>query len=358
MDMQAAASPFPCDWWGYSFEDLGLDIVRPSKGGTYGRHDYSWMPPVPFALTGGLEWLEAAPVHDHHVGHWLEEHAPGKNARSAVAVEEAARRMNLSLPPAFVKFVSTPGLHERLRSSTDCFLDVGEAPVPSPKGGGHLVRFLCDSQGCVFWYLYLTADGSDHAVVAALDFFGTEAEREAAANWVRDEPDAEEIVFCGQSFEEFLCRFWLETEIWFAAGRKEPLPPGGEEYLLRYLERQGNAVASGRTSAAGIRPPTSSRGRTSSIGSIAFTPSRFALCNRDWAQMNAARSRPCRRCGRPAADLIHVLVLSPEEDWDEGTGRVGFLTVCVPCRRQVDFLDDEALSEAQAHRWREQRRLL
>jgi hypothetical protein len=35
-------------------------------------------------------------------------------------------------------------------------------PIRVSHGDGYLVGFLADSQGCLFWYLYLTADGADH----------------------------------------------------------------------------------------------------------------------------------------------------------------------------------------------------
>ncbi|MEH1128994.1 hypothetical protein [Micromonospora sp. CPCC 206061] len=43
------------------------------------------------------------------------------------------------------------------------FLDLAQAPAPLPDGGGHLVRFLADQQGCLYWYLHVTEDGADHA---------------------------------------------------------------------------------------------------------------------------------------------------------------------------------------------------
>src|SRR5262249_32612698 len=116
-------------------------------------------------------------------------------------------------------------------------------PVRCPVGDGYLVRFLCDSQGCVMWYLYLTADGSDHAVVASPDFYGTRSERRAAHAWVRANPDPEEIVFCGESFEEVLCRFWLENDLAFANSEKSPMPAAAAKYLRQYQKRQ---AASGR----------------------------------------------------------------------------------------------------------------
>ena len=44
-------------------------------------------------------------------------------------------------------------------------------------------------------------------------------------------------------------------------------------------------------------------------------------------------------------------------DWDAGTGRVGFLTVCEKCRLQVEFLLDRELTDMQAEQWRQCRTL-
>jgi hypothetical protein len=129
--------------------------------------------------------------------------------------------------------MATPALQERIRSNTDCYLDLCSESVGSPLGDGHLVRFLADSQGCLFWYLYLTPDGSDHAVVSSPDFYGTEDEQ-----WQEGPPDPGEIVFCAESFEAFLCRFWLENEIWYADWKKTPMPDVGREYIERYRRKK------------------------------------------------------------------------------------------------------------------------
>lgn len=64
-----------------------------------------------------------------------------------------------------------------------------------------------------------------------------------------------------------------------------------------------------------------------------------------------ARARPCPHCGRAAAELSWVSVADAEVAWDAGTGRVGFLTLCVHCKRQVDFLVEVELTEMQAAQW-------
>jgi hypothetical protein len=222
--MLPADSPFPCHWWGTSLENVGLGEVRP-RVGTYGRYDFALLPPLPFGLQGDFDWLAAARARDENIGN----EKAAENTEAIYLLREASDRLGLRLPEAFTRFMETSSLHARIRSNTDCYLDLCPQPIRSPVGGGCLVRFLADSQGCIFWYLYLTPDGSDHAVVASPDFYGTEAEQ-----WEDEPPDPAEIVFCAESFEVFMCRFWLENEIWYAEYQGTPMPNAGREYIERY----------------------------------------------------------------------------------------------------------------------------
>ena len=68
-------------------------------------------------------------------------------------------------------------------------------------------------------------------------------------------------------------------------------------------------------------------------------------------------ARPCPGCGTPAGELFWFSVTDPKPAWDRGDGRVGFLTVCTCCRRQVEFLIDAELTQMQADQWRRCRTL-
>jgi hypothetical protein len=155
-----------------------------------------------------------------------------ENASALSLLQNSSAGIRLRLPQSFVNFMMTPALQARIRSSTDCYLYLCPEPVSSPIGGGYLVRFLADSQSCVFWYLYITPDASDHAVVASPGFYGTVAEQ-----WREEPPDPSEIVFCAESFEAFICRFWLENEIWFAAYEKTSMLDVGLEYIEQYRRK-------------------------------------------------------------------------------------------------------------------------
>lgn len=231
--MTPEASPFPAQWIGISLEDVGLGKVRP-RIGTYGRYEFNLLPPAPAELRGNWEWLHAEPERHRSIGGGSE----SKASATADALRTSAARAGVALPPAFVSFIETPALHLRIRSSTDCSLDICREVVPAPTGGGFLVRFLADSQGCVFWYLYLTPDGSDHAVVSSHDFYGSVAEME---EWGEEPRGSLRIAFAAESFEAFMWRFWLENEMWFSEYKGTPMPAAGSRYAEQYLARAADA---------------------------------------------------------------------------------------------------------------------
>jgi hypothetical protein len=226
--MLPSESPFPCHWWGHSLENAGLGEVRPDIG-TYGRYEFDRLPPLPFEMRGDFAWLATAPNQEHNIGAKM----AAENAEAFGQLQTSVAGIGLRLPASFLTFMEAPALQQRVRSNTDCYLDLCSELIGSPAGGGYLVRFLADSQGCLFWYLYLTPDGSDHAVVSSPDFYGAEDEQ-----WQEGPPDPSEIVFCAESFEAFLCRFWLENEIWYADWQKTPMPDVGREYIERYRRKK------------------------------------------------------------------------------------------------------------------------
>lgn len=237
--MPPSELPFPRYWWGIGLEDAGLADLRPDDG-TYGRYEFDRLPALPYETRGDFAWLAAASLHEQSVG---EEKAAG-NAEALPRLRASAARLGVPLPEAFVRYMETPALHRRVRSCTDCYLDLCPEPVRSPVGGGLLVRFLSDSQGCLFWYLYLAPGGRDHCVVASPGFYGSGAEMEQWAEWDEAKegpPDPDEIVYCAESFEAFLCRFWLENEVWFAGDEGVPLSDACREYVERYRSGNGGA---------------------------------------------------------------------------------------------------------------------
>jgi hypothetical protein len=95
------------------------------------------------------------------------------------------------------------------------------------------VRFLADSQGCLFWYLYVPGTAIGHAVVASAKFYGTPEE-----DWEQEDLENDELDFVAESFESFLWRFWVENEIWYSVYYdKTPLPEQARLYLSDYRSR-------------------------------------------------------------------------------------------------------------------------
>jgi hypothetical protein len=229
--MDFKQSPFRSGWWGTSLDNVGLGDQRPDVG-TYGLYEQGGLPPLPVCLDGELGWLADAPRHEQHIG--LEQAA--EVAEALPRLLDACHGAGVSLPHSFVKFMDAPDLQARVRSNTDCFLSLSEAPVPSPIGDGKLIRFLADSQGCIFWYLYIPAGSSDHAVVSSPDFYDPDGEL-----WEGEEaPDPDALVFNAESFEGFLCRFWIENELWLSEYEGTPM----NEICRRYLELYRGSPAS------------------------------------------------------------------------------------------------------------------
>ena len=228
VSMKREQSPFPPAWWGTSLENVGLQEQRPDVG-TYGCYAFANLPDLPVPLDGNFGWLAEAPAHEYHVG----TEGAVEHARQVAKLVEACSAAGVSLPCSFLKFMQEPELQRRIRSNTHCLLNVAEGPVASPVGEGTLVRFLADSQGCVFWYLYVLAGSADHAIVSSPDFYDPSGE-----TLDDKEPDPGALVFGAELFEAFLCRFWIENELWFSGYEGTPISAEGRRYLDLYRKSQ------------------------------------------------------------------------------------------------------------------------
>jgi len=208
------------DSW-FSSPHVWLSIGLPGfeKLSTYQAYPLDLMPRVPIALDEGLSWLVQHGIPHPALGldQW-DSHA--KPLPAAMAIDLAARQ-NVSLPPSFRRLMASPDLQSRVRSCTDCYLDPGQRIVETVgRLQGHLIHFLSDSQSCAHWYLHVLQTG-ESAVLEADDLYGYEIEN---ADWIENPACRLERVnieqldfrFCAPSFSEFLFRFWIENEIWYA----------------------------------------------------------------------------------------------------------------------------------------------
>lgn len=103
-----------------------------------------------------------------------------------------------------------------------------------PLDAGTLLHFLSDSQWVCHWLLYTGPDGE--AVVTSYDPLGFELGEDEET--VREASSATlDAAVCAESFSEFLYRFWIENEIWFALARPGLLRrPRLTDEQRRYVE--------------------------------------------------------------------------------------------------------------------------
>lgn len=108
-------------------------------------------------------------------------------------------------------------------SATACFLDLGDFAAASSAGGGYLVHVLSDQQ-CLDWLLYLDAAGNE-AVLTSTEPIGLDLTNDESAppRVILLGSDAMDLNVCADAFAEFLHRFWIENEIFFALDDNQPL---------------------------------------------------------------------------------------------------------------------------------------
>lgn len=213
---------------------LGTDLngLRPDHG-TYGLYPMESLPPLEgISLDGTLDWL--APL-DPELEKQQLVYRPAKARRAAVAsrlqglLAEAAARA-IALPPLFVKVMGSEAIQDRFPSSTACYFDLpkGLAEAPAALGSGHVVRFLNDQQGCLFWYLWIRPDGAPVVATAATLDPGSEPPPAGPAGAIYEVAD---------SFEEFLLRYWLENTLWFALTSDTTLKEAHGRYARHYKKK-------------------------------------------------------------------------------------------------------------------------
>jgi len=213
------------------------------EAATYSVFDQALLPPIERELDDGLAWLLAEPAVEHSLagGHMYE----GEPVRPAngTQLDALTGELDLELPPAFEKFIRVPEPRSRVRSCTACYLELADFPV-SVEDGGWLIHFLSDQQWVNHWLLYVDRDGGE-AVISTYPPYGFRLESpDEEPAWASDfEPatshrfthGAAESMVCADSFSEFLYRFWIENEIWYALSQRRKLTPEQLRYARHYL---------------------------------------------------------------------------------------------------------------------------
>lgn len=225
--MARALERLPREW-----VSAGLPGYREASG-TYEWWNRDDLPPIETQLDEELSWLRAMPVIDSSLAEGDSDFdCPAPTLKEFEALPGIK---DVVLPRSFRTFFASPEPQSRIRSCTACRLDPGEMVVPV-KGGGSLVHFLIDQQGVVQWLLFVGKDGSE-GVVASTRGWGYQ--RDYWGNPGKDSfdpADPGDMVVVAESFVEFLYRFRIENEIWYAQWRDtaRPLTPEESRYAEHY----------------------------------------------------------------------------------------------------------------------------
>lgn len=205
---QTAFLPFPGGW--YSF---GLGKYRPCRG-TYCLYPYDSLPPLlDFQYDGTLRWLK--PMAKNPEPAMVSDEDSQDIAHTLTSLISSSQRLNLTLPDAFLRLMSSQELRDRIPSCTACYFDLSREIVPCPGAEeGYIIRFLNDQQCCVMWYLYIAPDAT-HCVLASPLFLDDFSLHEDEEEHIDHATVIANTYVCALSFEEFIYRFWLENILWF-----------------------------------------------------------------------------------------------------------------------------------------------
>ena len=236
--MGAALPELPRRWL-----SIELPGHRPhERARTYSAFDYAQLPFIGRELDPDLHWLKSEAVVSGSLGESDPERREGSLTRARLESLVALRKA--PLPPAFAAFLDLPDARSRVRSCTACYVDLADHVVPVAEGG-LLVHFLVDSQWLLHWLLFIGPAGEEAVVVtpSPLGYTGfsevagvfdpARAAIAPAEGWLEDGS----ATVCADSFSEFLYRFWIENEIWFALARDDRLLTAEEAAYAGHYSR-------------------------------------------------------------------------------------------------------------------------
>lgn len=208
----------PRAWWFPS-----ISGYRPRSEGTYSRSALDEQPRV--VADEMLAWLE----HQVEKSRWAIGD-DGHQARALTPDNLSTIAGDLPLPRSLQLFARRPDLQRRIRSATACYLDLGDFRAPTTIDGSYLIHILSDQQWGRHWLLYLDEHGRE-AVVTTVEPIGFDL----PDDWPPPPPVAvidgtTDLEVGAHSFAEFLYRFWIENELWFAVNSGSELPPPIAQY--------------------------------------------------------------------------------------------------------------------------------
>ena len=194
---------------------------------TYLRFDLDAQPVIE-GLGDDLAWLEREPEKLE----WSIEHTEGgPPVRPLDLPQLEALAADTRLPPSLVRFAKHRDLQRRVRSATGCYLDLGDFAARTSAGDSVLVHFLSDQQWCRHWFIHVDARDGDTVLTstAPIGF-------DLPSDWADDPgevavPDvipldgSFDLEVCADSFIEFLYRYWVESELYYALAEGQPAGP-------------------------------------------------------------------------------------------------------------------------------------
>ncbi len=214
-------------WW-----SIELPGYRPHLRGfsTYSPFSYEGLPPIREELDGNFDWLRKYPPQPYSMaeGGYAYGNALDLNKLSAIVAT-----LDAPIPSPFLTFLHSVELHQRIRSCTDCYLEVADFAIRTiGEPQGYLIHFLSDSQMVLHWYLYVDAVGGQFIVVSG-NAYGFRDHEWSTIEGV--DLAKEDAWYCSPTFVEFIYRFWIENEIWVGLKvDKRPLTPMEQAYVDHY----------------------------------------------------------------------------------------------------------------------------
>ena len=205
-----------------SFEKRWIGTPSPDEGGTtYGEFPFETS--LPLLSQNGFDWL--IPLVPDLLREMAQFGVGGEEEKiqgNLAKVQREANSRSLRIPGAFVNFMSSNELRNRIPSCTACYFELSERLVPSPfKTGEWLIRFLNDQQGCCCWYLYFSGDEEPFVICSG----GTDDEpfldkHQPPLSDLLVKDIIQHTAFVAPNFERFIYRFWYENVEWYERAKK------------------------------------------------------------------------------------------------------------------------------------------
>lgn len=177
-------------------------------------------------LDDRLDWLRAKPRVPKSIADTGEpDHPTPKTPLNEPRLGQLVAGTGCEVPDALVILARERSIQQRIRSCTLCYFDLGDRLV-SVAGGGHLIHFLSDQQWVMHWLVY-SGPGPHGCVIATTEPLGFDDD-DGPHFELRATTDA---IVCAASLSEFIYRFWIENEIFFAHDEGRPFTEEQTRYL-------------------------------------------------------------------------------------------------------------------------------